>query len=202
MTNRTAAPRPTTTRQHPATVVTAAGLLATAWCLGFAAVSVLQLATGPAQDSRYASYASGLATMEIVVLVLKVLGAGLALAAITPGRLGLPARVIAVGLWGAFDLLALYSAGSLVITAGTLSGLLEPSEAWTAAGGVTSRAVLYLLFDLVGAAAFGMLAISFHRRHALPRTVAAVGLVGAPLLLAFILAVMPALLGSLGLLPT
>jgi hypothetical protein len=94
--------------------VTAVGLLTATWCLGFAAVSAWQVATGPAQDNRYASYASGLAAVEIVVLVLKLLATALALAAISPGRLGLPVRVTAVGLWGAFGVLALYSAGNLV----------------------------------------------------------------------------------------
>jgi hypothetical protein len=79
-----------------------------------------------------------------------------------------------VALWGAFGLLGLYSAGNLVITIGTVSGLLAPSAAWTAAGGVTPRAILYVLFFLAG----------------------------APLLLGLILAAAPAILGRLGLLPT
>jgi hypothetical protein len=104
-------------------------------------------------------------------------------------------------LWGAFGLLALYSAGNLVITVGTVSGLLAPSAAWTAAGGVTARSVLYVLFFLAGAALFGVLAVWFHRRHGLGWTSAAAGLVGAPLLLWLILAAAPAVLGWWGLLP-
>lgn len=107
----------------------------------------------------------------------------------------------AVGLWGAFGLLALYSAGSVVIAFGTVAGVLEPSAAWTTAGGVTGRSVLYVLFNLAGAAAFGVLAITFHHRHRQRWPVAATGLVGAPLLLTLILGVGPALLGALGLLP-
>jgi hypothetical protein len=107
-----------------------------------------------------------------------------------------------VALWGAFGLLSLYSAGNLVITVGTVSGRLAPSAAWTAAGGVTPKAILYVLFFLVGAALFGMLAVWFHRRHHLGWTVAAAGLVGAPLLLGLILAAAPAILGRWGLLPT
>ncbi|HET7519046.1 MAG TPA: hypothetical protein VFN05_15435, partial [Actinomycetes bacterium] len=109
------------------------------------------------------------------------------------------------GFWGwpcgAFGLLALYSAGNLVITVGTVSGLLAPSAAWTAAGGVTARAVLYVLFFLVGAALFGVLAVWFHRRHHLRWTSAVAGLAGAPLLLGLILAAAPAILGRWGLLP-
>ena len=103
---------------------------------------------------------------------------------------------------GGLGLLALYSAGNLVITVGTVSGLLAPSAAWTAAGGVTARAVLYVLFFLVGAALFGVLAVWFHRRHHLRWTSAVAGLAGAPLLLGLILAAAPAILGRWGLLPT
>jgi hypothetical protein len=103
---------------------------------------------------------------------------------------------------GAFGLLALYSAGNLFITAGTVSGLLAPSAAWTAAGGVTPRAVLYVLFFLAGAAIFGVLAVWFHRRHHLGWTSAVAGLAGAPLLLGLLLGVAPAILARWDLLPT
>ena len=85
---------------------------------------------------------------------------------------------------------------------GAVSGLLAPSAAWTAAGGVTARAILYVLFFLVGAALFGVLAVWFHRRHHLPWTSAVAGLAGAPLLLWLILAAAPAILARWGLLPT
>jgi hypothetical protein len=104
-------------------------------------------------------------------------------------------------LWGAFGPLGLYSAGNLAITAGTVSGLLAPSAAWTAAGGVTAKAILYVLFFLAGTAWFGMLTVWFHRRHHLPWTSAVAGLAGAPLLPALLLAAAPALLGRWGLLP-
>jgi hypothetical protein len=107
-----------------------------------------------------------------------------------------------VALWGAFGLLSLYSAGNLAITVGTVSGLLPPSAAWTAAGGVTARAILYVLFFLAGSALFGVLAVWFHRRHHLPWTSAVAGLAGAPLLLWLILAAAPVILGRWGLLPT
>jgi hypothetical protein len=102
---------------------------------------------------------------------------------------------------GAFGLLGLYSAGNLVITVGTVTGLLAPSAAWTAAGGVTAKAVGYVLFFLVGAALFGVLAVWFHRRHQLRWTAAVAGLAGAPLLLGLLLAAAPAILGRWGLLP-
>jgi hypothetical protein len=187
----------------PGGPVRAVGYAAAAWCLGFAAVSAWQV-VHPAALQRYAADASGLAIMIVLVGVLKLAGAAVALAAVLvrPGRPRRSRRLLGVALWGAFGLLALYSAGNLAITAGTVGGLLAPSAAWTAAGGVTPKAVLYVLFFLAGAALFGVLAVWFHRRHHLRWTTAAAGLAGAPLLLGLLLAVIPAILGSWGLLAT
>jgi hypothetical protein len=206
---RQPAPVPPVTRwRSPPVSVRAVGYAAAAWCLGFAGVSAWQVAadlTGkPDPRQRYAAYASGLAILGVLVLVLKLAGAALALTAVLV-QPGLPRRwlrLLGVGLWGAFGLLGLYSAGNLVITVGTVTGVLAPSAAWTAAGGVTVKAVLYVLFFLVGAALFGVLAVWFHRRHRLEWTVAVAGLVGAPLLLGLLLAAAPAILGRWGLLPT
>ena len=183
----------------PPRPVKVAGYLAAAWCLGFAGVNVWEIATGP--DDRLAAYAPGLAVIGVLVLVLKLVGAAVALAAVTPGPPRVPVRVLAAALWGAFGLLGLYSAGNVVITAGTVSGLLEPSAAWIAAGGVTPMAVLYVLFFMAGAALFGVVAVWFHRRHRVYWSTAVAGLVSAPLLLTLILVVAPAVLGRLGLLP-
>jgi hypothetical protein len=104
-----------------------------------------------------------------------------------PGAAGVAAPAATAargGVVGGLGLLGLYSAGNLVITVGTVSGLLAPSAAWTAAGGVTARAILYVGFFLAGAALFGVLAVWFHRRHQLRWTSAVAGLAGAPLLLA------------------
>ena len=193
-------------RPAPATPTTVRALayIAAAWCLFFAAVSAWQVVAGPAVGQRLAGYASGLGVMSALVGVLKLAGAAVALAAVLapPGLPRRPLALLGVALWGAFGLLSLYSAGNLVITVGTVSGLLAPSAAWTAAGGVTVKAVLYVLFFLVGAALFGVLAIWFHRRHHLGWTAVVAGLVAAPLLLGLLLAVAPAVLGQWGLLPT
>jgi len=192
----------------PPVRVRALGYAAAGWCLGFAGVSAWQVATDlngrPAVPHRYAAYASGLAIMGVLVGLFKLAGAAVALAAVRvrPGRPHRPPRLLGVALWGAFGLPALYSAGNLAITAGTVGGLLAPSAAWTAAGGVSARAVLYVLFFLVGAALFGVLAVWFHRRHQLDWASAVAGLAGAPLLLGLLLGVAPAILAEWGLLPT
>ena len=188
----------------PPTTARALAYTAAAWCLLFAAVSAWQVVAGPAAGQRLADYASGLAVMSALVGVLKLAGAAVALAAVLapPGLPRRPLQLLGVALWGAFGLLSLYSAGNLVITVGTVSGLLAPSAAWTAAGGVTAKAVLYVLFFLAGAALFGVLTVWFHRRHHLGWPSAVAGLAGAPLLLGLLLAVAPAVLGQWGLLPT
>jgi hypothetical protein len=113
---------------------------AAAWCLAFAGVSAWQVAadlTGPPDPrQRYAAYASGLAVVGVLVGVLKLAGAAVALAAVRvePGWQRRHMQLLGVALWGAFGLLALYSAGNLAITVGTVSGLLAPSAAWIAAG--------------------------------------------------------------------
>jgi hypothetical protein len=75
------------------------------------------------------------------------------------------------------------------------------ASAWSAAGGVTLKAIGYVLSFLAGAALFGVLAVWFHRRHQL-RWTSAAGLAGALLLLGLLLAAAPAILGRWGLLPT
>jgi hypothetical protein len=186
----------------------ALGYAAAGWCLGFAGVSAWLVAAGPIGHpqarQRYAAYASGLAIMSVLALVLKLAGAAVALAAVLvrPGRPRRPRQLLGVALWGAFGLLSLCSAGNLAITIGTVSGLLAPSAAWTAVGGVTLKAIGYVLLFLAGAALFGVLAVWFHRRHRLRWTSAVAGLAGAPLLLALLLAAAPAILGRWGLLPT
>ena len=193
-------------RPSPAGAARAVGYVAAGWCLGFAAVSAWQVVAGPTGPAeRSAADASGLAILIVLVGVLKLVGAAVALAAVLvrPGpRPGRPVQLLGVALWGAFGVLGLYSAGNLAITVGTVSGLLAPSAAWTAAGGVTPKAIAYVLFFLAGATLFGLLAVWFHRRHHLRWTAAVAGLAGAPLLLGLLLAAAPALLGQWGLLPT
>jgi len=103
--------------------------------------------------------------------------------------------LLGAALWAATSTLALYSAGNLVITVGTVTGLLEPTEAWKSAGGVTVRAVAYVLFFLAGAAMSATLTVSYHRRHRLHWTPIAAGIVAPPVLLGGLLVVIPAVFG-------
>ena len=153
--------------ERPPPTVRAVGYAVAAWCLGFAGVSLwlaADLVAHPEEAAaRYAADAAGLVVLSLLVRVLKLAGAGVALAAVLarPGWPGRRLRLLGMALWGAFGLLA-----------------------------------------LAGAALFGVLAVWFHRRHRLRWTAAVAGLAGAPLLLGLVLAVVPAILGRWGLLPT
>ena len=62
--------------------VKATGLLFAAWCLGFASVNAWQLATGRLADDEFGDYSTVLTVMSGLVLLLKFLGAGMALASL------------------------------------------------------------------------------------------------------------------------
>ncbi|HSK89858.1 MAG TPA: hypothetical protein VK875_00965 [Euzebyales bacterium] len=170
------------------------GVLFAAWCLGFAAVNAWQLATGRLTDGEFRGYTTALVVASILVLLLKLLGAGMALASLRTVRHRGVRWLLGAALWAATSTLVLYSAGNLIITFGTVTGLLEPTAAWEAAGGVTIRAVAYVLFFLAGAAMSAALAVSYHRRHRLHWTAVFAGITGPPVLLGGLLVVLPALL--------
>lgn len=184
---------------RPSSVTRFTARAVAAWCLLFAAVNVLQLLTGRLAQDDLASYATGIAVMAVLVLVLKVIGAGVALTSIRPAQQ--PSWLLGAALWGMASLLVLYSLGNVMITVVTASGLTGPSEAWEAAGGVTGRTVAYLVFFLAAAPLFTVLAFSYQRRLR-PRWSALVaGVIGAPLLLGTLLVAAPAVLSAMGLLP-
>jgi len=173
-------------------------ILLAAWCLGFAAVNAWQLATGRLTDDDFRGYTTALVVASIVVLLLKLVGAGMALVSLRTVHHRRVRWLLGAALWAATSTLALYSAGNLIITLGTVTGLLEPTAAWEGAGGVTIRAVAYVLFFLAGAAMFAALTVSYHRRHRLRWTAVAAGITGPPVLLGGLLVVVPALLETVG----
>ena len=190
---------PPVQRGRPSTAERATAYAVAAWSLAFAAVNVVQLTTGELAEGELAGHGTGLVVMAVLVLVLKLVAAGVALAAVRPAS-G-PSWPLATALWGAASLLVLYSLGNIAITAATLSGLVEPSAAWEAAGGVTGRSLTYLVFFLAAAPLFTALALFYQRRLRPPRSALVVGIVGAPLLLGAVLGGAPGLLRALGLFP-
>lgn len=181
--------------RRPGPVVTAIGILMALWCLGFAVVNVVFEITGHFAAGAYVEYASGLRVMNWLVVGLKVLGAVVALLSLArrPGRTG--SAVVTVLVWAAFATLAVYVLGSAVEAAGMGLGLIGGADQ------IDTVSVAYLVFFLVAAAGYGVLAISYSRRHPHGKGLVILGVLGAPALLGLLLLAIPALLAAVGLLP-
>lgn len=176
--------------------VIAVAVLMALGCLAFAGVNVFFEATDRFAQGRHAEYAAGLSVMNWVVTGLKVLGAVVALLSVAarPSRFMTP-WVMSVLLWGAFATLALDAVGSLVEAVAILVGASgDPAD-------LGLRSVGYLLGSIVSAAGFGVLAVSYLRRHAVSTVTAAVGVLGAPVLLGMLFLGLPGLLVVLGVMP-
>lgn len=186
-----AAPRPTAS---PAVVAVA--VLMALGCLAFAGVNVVFEATDRFAEGRYAEYAAGLSVMNWTVTGLKVLGAVVALLSVTarPIRFVTP-WVMSVLLWGAFATLALDAAGSMVEAGAILGGASgDPAD-------LGPRSVAYLLGSVVSGAGFGVLAVSYLRRHAVSKVTVLLGVLGGPVLLGLLFLGLPGLLVVLGVMP-
>lgn len=148
------------------------------------------------RGGRYADYASAFTVMNWLVTVLKVIGAVVALLSIaTPSR-RIPASAVTVLVWGAFATLTVYALGSVAQAIGMAAGLTGSVDEIDRAG------IAYVMFFLLTAAGFGVLAISYSRRHRMRTRLAILGVLGAPLVLGLVLVVVPALLATLGLMPS
>ncbi|MFB4318142.1 hypothetical protein [Actinomadura sp. 21ATH] len=181
------------TRPRPGIVVTVAAALVALACIGFAVVNVVFEMTDRFAEGPYAEHASAISVMNWLVVALKLLGAAVAILSVTqPPRLLSPAR-LGVLLWGAFTLLSVYVLGSLVQAVGIASGLMGSTDQLTMAGAA------YVLFFLLLATGYGVLTVSYTRRHQLRKSVTALGVVGGPVLLGVVLAAAPAALTALGL---
>lgn len=164
------------------------------WCVGFAAVNIAFETTGRFADGPYAEYATGLAVMNWLVVGLKVIGAAIALLAVSRRSWRRP-TVLAVLLWGACATLGLDAIGSVVTAVGLATGLTgDPSE-------ITAAGIVYVVFFLLGAVGYGVLSTAFSRRFGTGRWPVLLGVLGAPVVLAVIFVVLPALLTALGIMP-
>ncbi|WP_460463779.1 hypothetical protein [Arthrobacter pigmenti] len=183
------------TRQSPGPFVTMVGILVAVCCLGFAGVNIVFESLGRFADGPYAGYASGITVVNWLVIALKVVGAGVALLSVARQPLFARPAVVGVLAWGAFATLGVYVSGSMVEAVGMVTGLMP------GAAGIGLLDVAYVLFFLFFAAGFGMLAISYSRRHRLPKRVAVLGLLGPPVVLGGVLFAVPALLAAIGVMP-
>jgi hypothetical protein len=175
--------------------VTAIGVLMALACVGFATVNIVFVLTDRFAQGPFAEYASGLTVMNWLVVGLKVLGAAVALLSVVkPPRFPSPAA-LSVLLWGAFATLGVYAAGAVVEAVGMVSGLTGSPDQVDLAG------IAYVSFFLVTAACYGVLAISYSRRHRSGKRFAVLGVFGAPVVLGLILVGGPMLLVALGVMP-
>jgi hypothetical protein len=181
--------------RHVGVGVTVVGVLMALWCVGFAGVSIIFESTDHFAEGPYAQYASGISVMNWLVVGLKGLGAAVALLSVAKRPRFVPRPVVAVLVWGAFATMAVYSLGSVAQAVGMVSGLAGSIDQIDIAG------VGYVLFFLLAAAGYGVLAISYSRRHRLRKRLAVFGVFGAPAVLGLILLAW-VLLAALGLLPT
>ncbi len=185
---------PTVLPRPPGRFVVAVGFLVALWCAGFAAISVWFELTDHFGVGRYADDATALSVADWFVAAMKVAGAALALLGVSRTPRFLAPRIVGTLLWAAFATLAVYVGGSITQAVVMLTGVAGDAER------VDASAVGYVLAFLLGAAGFGILAISYARRAGLGVRVALVGVLGAPVVLGGIFVILPAILRAVGLL--
>ncbi|HEX6447147.1 MAG TPA: hypothetical protein VF053_18785 [Streptosporangiales bacterium] len=189
-------PEPTRRPAPPGRFVTLVGWLLALWCLGFAVVNVVFELTGRFADGPLAAYAPGVTVMDWTVAGLKVLGAVVALLAVARRRMPVSPAALTVLVWGAFALLGVYALGNVVEAVGMATGVAGSPDQ------ITVRNIAYVSFFLLGAAGYGVVAISYSLRAGFRRRYALLGALGGPSVIALLLVAVPALLTWLGLLPT
>ena len=194
MTDSTVA-EPTIERRRPTPpgpFVVAVGLLVALWCVGFAAISVWFEFTDYFGVGEYADDAAAISVANWFVTVLKVMGAAVALLAVTRTPRFLAPRIVGTLLWAAFATLAVYVVGSISQAVFMLTGVAGDAEQ------VDASSVGYVLAFLLAATGYGILAISYARRAGLGARVILIGFCGAPVVLASVFVILPAILEAVG----
>jgi hypothetical protein len=189
-TRPTVEPRPPT---PPGPFVVAVGVLVALWCAGFAAISVWFELTDYFGTGQYANDATALSVVNWFVAALKVVGAAVALLAVSRAPRFLAPRTVGTLLWAAFASLAVYVVGSISQAVVMLTGVAGD------AAQVDASAVGYVLAFLLAAAGFCILATSYSRRAGLGARVMLIGVCGAPVVLGTVLVILPAILRAVGL---
>ncbi len=165
------------------------------WCIGFAIVNVVYEFSGRFAGDSLTDHRTAITVVNWLVVGLKATGATVAVMSVAKRPRLLSPAVVAVAVWGAFATLTVYSVGNVIQAGAMLTGLAGSTEE------IDAASVGYVLFFALAAAGFGVLAISYRRRHALGRGVVVVGALGAPFVLGLVLWLVPALLVAVGLMP-
>ncbi|HEX2131736.1 MAG TPA: hypothetical protein VHH15_09240 [Actinophytocola sp.] len=170
-------------------------MLVSLCCVGFALVNVVFEITGYFSEGRYADYSSAFSVMNWLMVFLKVIGAAVALLSVTGRPRLVSVAVATVLLWGSFATIAVYALGSVAEMIGMVLGLSGSADQVDLGG------VGYVLFFLLVATGFGVLAVSYSRRYGTRKRLAVLGVAGAPVLLGLVLVAVPTLLAALELMP-
>ncbi|MDQ0893178.1 hypothetical protein [Agromyces ramosus] len=181
-----------TTASTTATVTAVLGMLG---LLAFAAVNVQFEGTNHFADGPLAGYASGLTVMNWLVVSLKLFGAVVLMLSVSKRATAFAPNTMALLLWGAFGTFAIYALGTIGEAAALATGIAGGPDDIDAPG------VVYLLGTVFFAACFGVAASSYSRRTRWRPAPIVAGLLGAPILLAGILVLVPTLLVALGVMP-
>ena len=172
-----------------AAVLGALGLVA------FAAVNVAFEGTNHFAEGPHADYAAGLSILNWLVVSLKLFGAVVLMRSVSTRAAAFAPNTMALLLWGAFGTFAIYALGTIGEAAAIATGIAGSPDDIDAAG------VAYLLGTVFFATCFGVVASSYSRRTGRRRVPIMAGLLGAPVLLAGVLVLVPALLVALGIMP-
>ncbi|GAA1694724.1 hypothetical protein GCM10009830_48190 [Glycomyces endophyticus] len=169
-----------------------AGVLMALWCVGFAVANVWLELSGRLDDGPYAAYARGFLVMNVLVFALKLLGAAVMLLAVADRPRLIGPWWTSVLAFGAFATLGVYAAAGVAKGAALVA---------TGSDQATAASVGYLLFFVLGACGFGVVAVAHWRRFRPGAAPVLVGAAGAPVLLVAVLTVAPRALSALGVMP-
>ncbi|MEU6988993.1 hypothetical protein ABZ946_37345 [Streptomyces sp. NPDC046324] len=172
------------------------GVLVALCLFVFAVVNIVFEITDHFADGRYADYAAAFTVMNWLVVFLKVIGAAVAWLSVTRRQHPLSKPVLAMLLWGAFATLAVYTIGSVAEAIGIIFELTDNGDH------IDLAATAYLVFFLLVAVGYGILAGSYSRRHHLSRRPAILGILGAPVVLGLVLVAVPMVLTAVGIMPS
>jgi hypothetical protein len=189
---------PTSTWSSPAPWARWSAYAVAAWAVAFAGVNFYLLFGGTAADSPLRDVWGAMIIMNVLVIVLKGLGAATALASVQSWGRRLPAWLLSGAMWGAGGLLLLYAGlnfGMLIA-----SGQLTATTA-LAGGEFLVPAWTYATFFGVPGLLFAAAGRDHQRRTGTSLRWAVLGLLGAPALLGIVLFGVPALLRTAGMLP-
>ena len=177
------------------TAVTITAIMGTLALLAFAMVNIIFEGTNHFADGPLATYASGLTIMNWLVVGLKLLGAVVLMLSVTSWARRSAPNLMTLLLWGAFGTFAIYALGTIGQAVGMATGMAGSPDDIDAAG------VGYLVGTMFFAMCFGVVAVSYSRRAGWRPISILIGLVGAPILLAGLLVLVPTLLVSIGIMP-